>query len=47
MHQAVRLGRPVLFEVGAVLTAVKDASRRASARWPSAILDRGSARRLV
>ena len=46
MRQAVRLSRSTLFEVGAVLTAVKDAARRASTRWPSAILDRGCARHL-
>ena len=37
-----------LAEPGAVLAAVKDATRRARARWPAkwrAILDRGSARR--
>ena len=41
-------GRPDLPEPGAVLAAVKDAARRARARWPAkrrAILDRGSARR--
>jgi len=36
---------PVLLESGAVLAAVKDAARRASARWPAAILDRRCARR--
>jgi len=37
--------RPVLLEPGAVLAAVNDAARRASARWPAAILDRCCARR--
>ena len=37
--------RPVLLEPGAVLAAIKDAARRASARWPAAILDRCCARR--
>jgi hypothetical protein len=46
MRPMARLVYPVLIEVGAGLTAVKDASRRASARWPLAILDRGSARHL-
>src|SRR5271168_3823054 len=36
---------PDLPEAGAVLAAVKDAARRASARWPAAILDGGCARR--
>ena len=37
--------RPILLEPGAVLAAVNDAARRASARWPAAILDRCCARR--
>ena len=32
---------------GAVLAAVKNAARRAGARWPAAILDRGCAWRLA
>jgi len=41
-----RLVSPALLDVGTVLATVKDASRRARARWPVAILDRGCARRL-
>jgi hypothetical protein len=37
---------PILMKPCAVLAPLKDASRRASARWPAAILDRGCARRL-
>src|SRR5580658_1140172 len=42
--------RPAVLRLAAGATALKDASRRASARWPrknEAILDRGDVRRLA
>src|SRR5579863_6702748 len=49
-HPPCGPARPAVLRLAAGATALKDASRRASARWPrknEAILDRGDARRLA